>query len=305
MTETRQQRRATARKSQKRAAAPRPARPTSPPPAFELTPAARAKWLQRATALTPAQVPDGLRVRELLHEAPQLAAYVDRYWKPTVDPFSKAAVLPGLESASKRTPRGVADELRALTALTREAQDLWLQRSDRAAGDPVSRGWRVLGELQAALEFLCDDGVEDARDAQLARVREAHAQDGESHEDLASALDDYAAVARPHADAMHGVGGFDRALIEEAPRLAATLRERPEAQAAARADAGAAMSLRNRYAALLAERVAAVRATARYVFRHHPKVAQESGSAAARARAAASRRKKKDAAPAPAPADPK
>ncbi len=65
------------------------------------------------------------------------------------------------------------------------------------------------------------------------------------------------------------------------------------------------MSLRNRYAALLAERVAAVRVTARYVFRHHPKVAQESGSAAARARAAASRRKKKDAAPAPAPADPK
>lgn len=302
-TDSRQQRRATARKSQKRSVAQQPSRPTTPPPAFELSAATRARWLDRATALTPAQVPADLRVRTLLHEAPALANYVERYWKPTVDPFSKAVVLPGLETASKRIPSATAAELRELHALTREAQDAWLNQASPAAADPMTRGWFVLGELQAALGFHFDDGVEDERDAQLARVKEAHAQDGVGQEDLASALDDFAAVARPYADEMHGVGEFDKALIEEAPRLAATLRERPDVQAEAKTPSRATMQLRNRYAALLVERMGTVRAAARYVFRHHPKVAQEAGSAAERSRRAASR-KKKAAKPAT-PAEPK
>jgi len=302
-SDSRQQRRANARKSQKRPAAQAPARPTSPPPAFELTRSSRAAWLDRATALSPTQIPADLRVRALLHEAPILARYLDRYWKPTVDPFSKAVVLPGLESAAKRTPPETATELRELHALTREAQDAWLQEAAPAAGDPTTRGWHVLGEIRSALAFLVDDGVEDERDASVARAREAHAQDGEGQEDLASALDDFAAVARPHAAELDGVGGFDRAMIEEAPRLAATLRERGDVRAEVTAGSRATMQLRNRYAALLAERMTAARATARYVFRHHPKVAQEAGSAAVRARAAASR-KKKAAKPTP-PANPK
>jgi len=128
-------------------------------------------------------------------------------------------------------------------------------------------------------------------------VREAHAQDGESREDLASALDDHAAVARSYADEMHGVGGFDRAMIAEASNLAATLRTRPDARRETASDARQKIDLRNRYAALLFDRVAAVRSVARFVFRHHPTIAREATSAWERNRRAASRRKKKNETP--------
>ncbi len=243
-------------------------------------------------------------MRRLLHEAPLVANFVERYWHPTVDRFTKAVALPGLESASKRLPPSAPTEIRELVVLVREAHDAWIRDAAPSADDPMTRGWFVLGEIQSALTFHFDDGVEDERDAQLARVREAHASDGQSAEDLASALDDYAAVARPYAAELHGVGGFDEALIAEATSLAAALRERPEQRAEAARSSRASIDLRNRYAALLASRVADVRAAARFVFRHHPKVALEAGSASERARRAASRRKKAAKPDAP-PADPK
>jgi len=244
-------------------------------------------------ALSAKEVAGDLRVRTLLHEAPLVASYVERYWHPTLDPVSQTVVLPGLESTAKQMPREIADEIRELHALTREAQDAWLQGAHPTGADPTARGWFVLGELKSALGFLFDDGKMDTRDAQLARVQEAHAKDGSSREDLASALDDYAAVARPYADELHGLGGFDRALVDEASRLAGRLRAISETQRDAKSAARAMMQLRNRYATLLAARMERVRSTARYVFRHHPKVAQQVGSASARARAAASRKKRK------------
>jgi hypothetical protein len=303
MPESRQRKRAAARTAKKQSQKKLTPTPSTPPPplaaqSLTLHNDARERWRSAAIALTPEQVTFSPSVRVLLDESPRAARFVERYWEPAVDPGTGAQMMPGLKSASRRLERSVAGEIMELHGLTQEAHGLWLLASGGAGSDPFTRGWFVLGEIRATLEFLADEGAEGDLVAQLARVRNAHAQDGESREDLASALDDYATIARLHADEMHGVGDFDRAMIAEASNLAAALRTRPDAQLEAAGEARQKIDLRNRYAALLFDRVSTVRSVARFVFRHHPAIAREATSAWERNRRAASRRKKKDEKPA-------
>jgi hypothetical protein len=50
----------------------------------------------------------------------------------------------------------------------------------------------VLDEIASALEWLFDDGKTDERDAQLAAIVDAHDDDPDSEDALASELADYA-----------------------------------------------------------------------------------------------------------------
>lgn len=150
-----------------------------------------------------------------------------------------------------------------------------------------------LSEITAVLEFLFDDGVEDERDAQLARAKQAN-DDTTAQLALASALTDYSNLGDHYRDEIDGLGDFDVAMLDEAKELAAALRKRStQGTAAAKKKSSAAIDWRNRLATVLAREVASVRSAARFVFRHHPALVREAASAyerrvrAARKRAAA------------------
>ena len=295
---SRQQKRAAARAARKQQNAPPPAAtPSGRPPPVAAEPraptdAVRERWRAEALALAPEEVTFGPSVRVLLDEAPRAARFVERYWEPTVEPGTGAVRVPGLKGTSRHLTRAVGGEIVELHGLTQEAHGRWLLASGDAARDAVTRGRFVLDEMQATLQFVADEGGQGDLAAQLARVKESHAQDGESREDLASSLHDWSVLAGAYADALDGVGGFDRALIGEAQGLSTALRALPGAQQEAATDAREKIDLRNRYAALLFARVSTVRSVARFVFRHHPQVAREVTSAWERARRAASRKKK-------------
>lgn len=251
---------------------------TGPPP----------KW---DTQSAPPLVPSGLPSVPVA-TASRAARFVEHYWEPVVEPGNRRPHVPGLKGTSRHLTRAVAGEIDELHGLTQEAHGRWILASGGAGDDPVARGRFVLGEVQATLQFVADEGGQGDLPAQLARLKESHAQDGESREDLASSLHDWSVLAEAYADALDGVGGFERALIGEAKNLSAALRALPGAQQEVATDAREKIDLRNRYAALLFARVSTVRSVARFVFRHHPKIAREATSAWERARRAASRKKK-------------
>jgi hypothetical protein len=155
--------------------------------------------------------------------------------------------------------------------------------------DVRERAEFVLGEITAALEWLLDDGVDDDRDRQLAALKAEHADGSNSTDALAAELADYAALARQEQKGLEGLGGFDVAMIDEAKSLPRLLRERPTTPTTPEVTRRA-LDVRNRIATLLVERMSTVRSAARFVFRNHPEVAREAGSAYSRKRRAAARR---------------
>ncbi len=129
----------------------------------------------------------------------------------------------------------------------------------------------------------------DRKDAQLASVIAAHAGDPETTDALASALDDYAALAAPPPKRWTVSAGSTR-LVKEAAALATELRARPASPAQLAPAARAALDLRNRVISLLWDRMSLVRSAARFVFRTNPEIAREATSAYERRRRAANRR---------------
>lgn len=249
-----------------------------------------------------------LELRQPLHvitgEAVDVAAFFTRYHATVHDPKTKSIVRPGLESVGKdRLPPTLANQITLLVDEVQAAQNRYHLAAQGPGGtDEVTRGRLVLSELTAVLEYLFDDGVEDERDAQLARVRQAN-EDTSSSDALASALADYAGLADHYRDEVDGLGEFDVAYIDEALQLAKAIRERsakPKGPAAKQA--AAALELRNRLAALLAQKVASVRSAARFVFRNHPEIRREVTSTYERRSRAARRRAAAKAADAPAEA---
>ncbi|WP_437591348.1 hypothetical protein [Sorangium sp. So ce1000] len=150
-----------------------------------------------------------------------------------------------------------------------------------------------LGNGEEAREFLLDDDVDEPADAQLARIKEFHAQDGQRSSALSQALHDYAGLAESLKDRLvEADEAFDVRLIAEARKLAEDLQRRaleaaPEAGASA-----AATTIRNQLLRLMVERIGAIRKTAAHVFRRHPEIAREVTSAYERRRRAAARREK-------------
>ncbi len=253
------------------------------------------EWLPAAMALTnvnwTAKVP-----RWAYHEeARKVANFCTRYWAPST--FA-GRTLPGLSSGLKAgsiLSEKTADEIRALELAAHELHHRYVQTFDMAAPSPLARGDELWREIRAALVYLLDDGVDDARDVQLAKIDAAHADSPATQGAIALRLDDYARYAKEHEGALRGLGGFDVGDIDEAIALASVLRDRPNEPLATSPETRAALDLRDRFHVLLDQRVEAVRAAARFVFRDHPEIAQNATSRYLRKQRAAQRAAQKKA----------
>ncbi|MEM9459537.1 MAG: hypothetical protein AAGF11_35495 [Myxococcota bacterium] len=182
---------------------------------------------EQARALPADEVQLRLPLHVLLGEATDVARFFERYYQPQRAPGTEVLLRPGLSSVGEaRLPPDTAEQILALVGEVQVAQaDYQLAAEAPQERESIERGRFVLSELTAALEFLFDDGVEDERDAQLARVQQANDDTG-SIDALASALDDYAALADHYRGELDGFGDFDVGMIDEAKQLAGALRER-------------------------------------------------------------------------------
>ena len=169
-----------------------------------------------------------------------------------------------------------------------------------APQSPTERAALVLSEIVAGLEFLLDDGVEDADDVRIERQRSVH-DNPASQDALAAALSDYAGLAE-HRARLDRLGAFDVALIDEAGVLVSQLRDQSAKKVAVSPDEQQqALELRNRLAALLYERMQLVRSAARYVYRHDASRIRRVTSAYQRQRIARYRKQRQQEIEAPMP----
>lgn len=227
-------------------------------------------------------------------EAVDLAKFVVKFWVSEKDPKTGAVLRPGLELLGDRLPATIGADLVSQQQALQEAQTKYLLATGRGASNPEPRARWVLNELVSVLEYHFDDGVEDDDDARLAAIGASHAGHPDTADALAMELEDYAALAKPRAKEIKGLGGFDTNLIEEAGVLASALRDKP-ATAGASADPKVrdALLQRNQVGALLGHSMRQVRSAARFVFRDHPEIARQAASVYERRKRAEARRKEK------------
>lgn len=255
-------------------------------------------WVNEAWKLeeAPARLPRPFDV--LSGEAVELARICLRHWEPALGETGQV-IEPGLKSAvqvgghfSATAPQDLIEITDALQAAQTEYR--LLVDSPRVA--PTERGQFLLSEIRATLQWLFDDGNDDVSDAQLVALGEAH-DDALSQDAVAAALYDYAALAERHSARLQNLGGFDVANIPEAREVAQALREHSGGPTKRPAEPGvdAALELRNRLGSLLHHKVLTARAAMRFVFRHHPKIARQAGSAYERKARARRRNARSDA----------
>lgn len=258
-------------------------------------------WRAEAEAIPEDKARLGMPMSVLTSEAVQVAAFVRDRWEPEVDPATKQIKTPGLKQAQKKSEKGIAlkksleGDILSLERATQQAQVAFLlqSRGERGSGPLADRGVFVLAEIKNSLEWLFDDGVQNEDDEALSAVEAQHSDDGDNLDDLAQALDDFGALASAHREGLSELGTFDVALIDEALKLASDLRN-PGLRGdkdAAHASTSARL-LRDRLASLLLLRLSRVRAAARHVFRHHPRILRDVTSSYQRSRRAAARKKK-------------
>jgi hypothetical protein len=202
--------------------------------------------------------------------------------------------IPGLKQAvtTGMLKKEIAEELMELQLAMSDQFARYLMLASSKLEAPVERGEFVLNELRQTLAFLFDDGVTDENDEKLARYEQAHASPT-SHDALALALEAFAHFAEEQRERMEGLPEFDVGVIDEALVLARRLREQSALKLTQDSlDAQrAAVSLRNRFAMLLLERIGIVRSAARYVFRNHPAIGRKATSSYERTRRARARRR--------------
>ncbi|KYF94288.1 hypothetical protein BE17_31030 [Sorangium cellulosum] len=199
--------------------------------------------------------------------------------------------MPGLKRVKARLPESTGEEIVSLVYAVQEAQTKLLLLVDPVVVDHGERARFVLDELESALEFLLDDGVEEPADAQLAAVQEFHADIGQRSSSLHQALSDYATLAESLKARLIEVDeDFDVALIAEAKELARELAAAPAAPPAADSEIKEATRIRNGLLRLLQEKIALVRKAAARVFQRNPEVLREVTSSYERRRRTAARR---------------
>jgi hypothetical protein len=246
------------------------------------------KWLKPATDLSRVRTIFNPPVRTVLGESVDVARFTQTYWEPVKDASGKV-LRPGLSLAGAKLSPNIGTEILELQGALQTAQTDYLLAVAPAQPDTRARAEYVLSEITAALEWLLDDGIDDERDQQLAALKSEYADGSASTDSLAAELSDYAALAQKESKGLEGLGGFELSLVDEAALLAKALRDRPNSPAPTE-NARRALDRRNRLATLLVERMAVVRAAARFVFRNHPEIARMAGSAYVRRKRAALRR---------------
>ncbi len=241
------------------------------------TPSPLDAWRARALAVPGEVLSSSLPLRVLLDEAAIAATFFRRRWKATADHA-------GLESAANASfTAATGRELAELVRAVDEADVAYRGMPARPPG-PIARGRHVLHEMLATLTWHLDGGDDETGRRRVDALRAERAKIGRSAPALATALVSTARFAEPYRAALSGLGGFDSRQIDEAHGLATALRERsatPRAQPAERAEA---LALRNKLVALLRDRLATLRAAARFVFRDRPEIIREVTSAHERAR---------------------
>ena len=253
-----------------------------------------AKWRGAARALTQPRTSFALPAHVFLGEAVDVAAFVQNYWEPVLD-GRRRVIRPGLSSVNAegtlRLSPQIAQELDELQQAAHRAQFLYKLAVSPAEEDVMEQGAATLSELTAILEYYYDDGQETVEDVQLERLHDEHAVPT-SHDAMALALDDYAALAAPIRDQLNGLAGFSVETIDEARTLASQLRSK---SAPKQADTAArdALRLRDQIWTLLYDRIREVRRTARIVFRHHPEILRQATSTYQRRKAAEYRRRQR------------
>jgi hypothetical protein len=140
------------------------------------------------------------------------------------------------------------------------------------------------------LHYHLDDGIQDENDAALAKVDAEHADDPQTADALAAALDDYVGLARPWGEQLDGLAGFELAYMDEAATIAGQLRHKPTRAAAMQEDAAEWIALRNQLTNLLQVRVSKINTAGKLVFRDRPDIARKFASAYERSRRAEARR---------------
>lgn len=242
------------------------------------SPTALEQWRDRALAVPGEVLSSSVPLPVLLVEAGSAERFFEARWEATAE-------HPGLASAVNESfTAATGQEVGSLRAAVGEANlDYLLLAAQEQAPSPAPEARRVLRAILATLAWYLDGGDDESGRAQLDALRAAHAKVGQKALALAAALEDSARFAEGYREAMAGVGGFDPRQLDEAMRLARALRERARAPRRPQATREA-LWLRNKLVALLRDRVATVRAAARFVFRDHPEIIREVTSAHERKR---------------------
>ena len=211
-----------------------------------------------------------LPLQRLVLEARVLADFVERYWEPH---GARRGRLPGMRAAAEamEMKREIARDLRDLASAV-QSTDSEL-RATRVRGErlPLAAARGALAELRAPLRFLLDgrERLELEKIERAPRARSAYA--------WALALETHAILAEKHAPALARLGNFASDLPERARHLALSLRQ-PRRHLAADEARRARLRLRDALMTLLMDRIRAVRAAARYVFRDHPAIVKQATS---------------------------
>lgn len=250
-----------------------------------------AYWIAEASKLTETTNPLAMPYHVAVDEAASCANFLDEYWAPSGE-------RPGMEVTKNRLPKSTSEEIREIIRALQQTQTELLLLVDPQVVSHGERARFLIDELESALEFTLDDGIEEPEDVKLAQIKEFHSQDGQRSPALAQGLLSYGTLAQGLKDRIvEADESFDPALIDEALALASTLQEAPEGPQE-NEQIRATRTLRNRLLRLLQQRVSAVRKAAARVFRKHDEIYRKVTSAHGRRRRAEARRKKN--APAPA-----
>lgn len=213
-----------------------------------------------------------------LGEAAGVASFFELHWRASVDPETGARV-PGLESVGGRLPAAAGAELRSILAAASDAQQAFLLLASQGSASvdlAIARAKVLVRAMATTLAWACrDEGSAD--EARLEAMRRRHAKATSDADKLAVRLDDHVALASALRDKIDGLGGFDVSMLDEATKLADSLREMPAWGRGPRvtAEARQARELRDRLVHLMNRRVKVIREAARFVFRERPELLRQ------------------------------
>ncbi len=226
--------------------------------------AEHAAWLEAAESQPPAKI--AMPLPSLLGEALDLAAHFDALWKP---PESSAPGAWFVQIESDKIYASLGKEIRELSHVIAAVQASRAIRIPTQSRAPVERATRLLTEMRSTLMFVFDDEQSRGR-TQLDRLNREFGS-AQSHDELALALETFAALLDEHRSEIERLSTFDFADCAHARATASALRQHSADKLAGpgtqRKDT---TKLRNQLLTLLLLRMQNIRRAARYLFRDEP-----------------------------------
>ena len=218
------------------------------------------RWKDAAMALEADKVskPRG-SVRMLHRELVRAAEFV-------ADNYEATKERPGFATVAFRVQKKMSSELRSLDeAITyQHSRALFGGSPSDEDREVIDEAREVIEELEGAVDFVLDDGVDEPADLAAAGAKRRRGQD-ESIPTLTEGLQDLSVIGAELESRLTQIEGFDMKLVARAGRLADKL-SKLDLPSAGSAD----IDLRNRLLELADQRLKTIRTAGTYVFRHHP-----------------------------------